>query len=131
MGMVSGILPVVGVPLPFVSYGTAMVTLGLGLGFLTSISRNRRSVQTWESGRFWATPPPASANLPGSRIGMPSATTAQSGSSTARRGRANGHRVEHHEVGRDRRYQNFHGDGSGWHSTFAPILFRSQRALDC
>jgi rod shape determining protein RodA len=30
MGMVSGILPVVGVPLPFVSYGgTAMVTLGL------------------------------------------------------------------------------------------------------
>ena len=47
MGMVSGILPVVGVPLPFVSYGgTAMVTLGLGLGFLTSIARNRRSVQT-------------------------------------------------------------------------------------
>ena len=33
MGMVSGILPVVGVPLPFVSYGgTAMVTLGLGAG---------------------------------------------------------------------------------------------------
>ena len=47
MGMVSGILPVVGVPLPFVSYGgTAMVTLGLGLGFLTSIARNRRSVQS-------------------------------------------------------------------------------------
>ena len=47
MGMVSGILPVVGVPLPFVSYGgTAMVTLGLGLGFLTSIASNRRSVQT-------------------------------------------------------------------------------------
>jgi rod shape determining protein RodA len=45
--MVSGILPVVGVPLPFVSYGgTAMVTLGLGLGFLTSIARNRRSLQT-------------------------------------------------------------------------------------
>ena len=44
MGMVSGILPVVGVPLPFISYGgTAMVTLGLGLGFLTSIARNRRS----------------------------------------------------------------------------------------
>ena len=35
MGMVSGILPVVGVPLPFVSYGgTAMVTLGLALGVL-------------------------------------------------------------------------------------------------
>ena len=34
MGMVSGILPVVGVPLPFISYGgTAMVTLGLGLGY--------------------------------------------------------------------------------------------------
>ncbi|MDI3382498.1 rod shape-determining protein RodA [Xenophilus aerolatus] len=47
MGMVSGILPVVGVPLPFVSYGgTAMVTLGLGLGILMSISRARRLVQT-------------------------------------------------------------------------------------
>ncbi len=47
MGMVSGILPVVGVPLPFISYGgTAMVTLGVGLGILTSIARNRRSVQT-------------------------------------------------------------------------------------
>ncbi len=43
MGMVSGILPVVGVPLPFVSYGgTAMVTLGLGLGILLSIARRRR-----------------------------------------------------------------------------------------
>ena len=43
MGMVSGILPVVGVPLPFVSYGgTAMVTLGLGLGILMSISKARR-----------------------------------------------------------------------------------------
>jgi rod shape determining protein RodA len=47
MGMVSGILPVVGVPLPFVSYGgTAMVTLGLGLGMLMSISKSRRLVQT-------------------------------------------------------------------------------------
>ncbi|MDQ7956326.1 MAG: rod shape-determining protein RodA [Pseudomonadota bacterium] len=47
MGMVSGILPVVGVPLPFVSYGgTAMVTLGLGLGILMSISRARRLAQT-------------------------------------------------------------------------------------
>ena len=46
MGMVSGILPVVGVPLPFISYGgTAMVTLGLGLGILMSISKNRRLVQ--------------------------------------------------------------------------------------
>ena len=43
MGMVSGILPVVGVPLPFVSYGgTAMVMLGLSLGMLMSIARSRR-----------------------------------------------------------------------------------------
>jgi rod shape determining protein RodA len=47
MGMVSGILPVVGVPLPFVSYGgTAMVTLGLALGMLLSIARAKRLVQT-------------------------------------------------------------------------------------
>jgi rod shape determining protein RodA len=47
MGMVSGILPVVGIPLPFISYGgTAMVTLGLGLGILMSIARSRRLVQT-------------------------------------------------------------------------------------
>ena len=42
MGMVSGILPVVGVPLPFISYGgTAMVTLGMVLGMLMSIARSR------------------------------------------------------------------------------------------
>ena len=47
MGMVSGILPVVGVPLPFMSYGgTALVTLGLGSGILMSISRHRKLVQT-------------------------------------------------------------------------------------
>ena len=47
MGMVSGILPVVGVPLPFVSYGgTAMVTLGLGLGILMSVARSRRLMQS-------------------------------------------------------------------------------------
>ena len=47
MGMVSGILPVVGVPLPFMSYGgTAMVTLGLGAGILMSIHRHRNLVQT-------------------------------------------------------------------------------------
>ena len=47
MGMVSGILPVVGVPLPFVSYGgTAMVSLGLGLGILMSVSRSRRLMQS-------------------------------------------------------------------------------------
>lgn len=43
MGMVSGILPVVGVPLPFISYGgTAMVTLGLSLGMMMSIAKSRR-----------------------------------------------------------------------------------------
>ena len=47
MGMVSGILPVVGVPLPFVSYGgTSLVTLGLGTGILMSIHRHRKLVQT-------------------------------------------------------------------------------------
>jgi rod shape determining protein RodA len=46
MGMVSGILPVVGVPMPFISYGgTAMVSLGLGLGILMSISRSRGLMQ--------------------------------------------------------------------------------------
>ena len=43
MGMVSGMLPVVGVPLPFISYGgTAMVTLGLALGILMSVARAQR-----------------------------------------------------------------------------------------
>ena len=47
MGMVSGILPVVGVPLPFISYGgTAMVTLGLSLGMLMSIARAKQLVQS-------------------------------------------------------------------------------------
>mgnify|MGYP003618487236 FL=1 len=47
MGMVSGILPVVGVPLPFMSYGgTALVTLGLSLGILMSIARSRRLMQS-------------------------------------------------------------------------------------
>lgn len=46
MGMVTGILPVVGVPLPFISYGgTAMVTLGLALGMLMSIARSRGAMQ--------------------------------------------------------------------------------------
>lgn len=45
MGMVSGILPVVGVPLPFISYGgTAMVTLGLALGVLMSVARSQRQL---------------------------------------------------------------------------------------
>ena len=47
MGMVSGILPVVGVPLPFISYGgTALVTLGLACGMLMSIHRHRKLVQS-------------------------------------------------------------------------------------
>lgn len=47
MGMVSGILPVVGVPLPFISYGgTAMVTLGLALGMLMAMVKAKRLVQS-------------------------------------------------------------------------------------
>ena len=47
MGMVSGILPVVGVPLPFISYaGTAMVTMGVGLGILMSVARAKRLMQS-------------------------------------------------------------------------------------
>ena len=46
MGMVSGILPVVGVPLPFISYGgTSLVTLFIGVGILMSIHRHRMLVQ--------------------------------------------------------------------------------------
>ena len=45
VGMVSGILPVVGVPLPLISYGgTSMVTLMAGFGMLMSISTHRRLV---------------------------------------------------------------------------------------
>ena len=47
IAMVSGMLPVVGVPLPFMSYGgTAFVTLGLGSGILMSIQRHRKLIQT-------------------------------------------------------------------------------------
>ncbi len=47
MGMVAGILPVVGVPLPFISYGgTALLTLFVGIGILMSVHRHRRLVQT-------------------------------------------------------------------------------------
>jgi rod shape determining protein RodA len=43
IGMVSGLLPVVGVPLPLVSYGgTSMVTLLAGFGMLMAISTHRR-----------------------------------------------------------------------------------------
>jgi rod shape determining protein RodA len=47
MGMVSGILPVVGVPLPFLSYGgTALLTLFIGAGILMSVQKHRKLVQT-------------------------------------------------------------------------------------
>jgi rod shape determining protein RodA len=47
LGMVTGILPVVGVPLPFLSYGgTALLTLFVSIGMLMSIQRHRRLVQT-------------------------------------------------------------------------------------
>ena len=47
MGMVSGILPVVGVPLPLVSYGgTSLVTICLGMGILMSIQTHKKLVQS-------------------------------------------------------------------------------------
>ncbi len=47
MGMVSGILPVVGVPLPLISYGgTSLVTICLGLGILMSIQTHKKLVQS-------------------------------------------------------------------------------------
>ncbi|CAH2782028.1 MAG: Rod shape-determining protein RodA [uncultured Caballeronia sp.] len=43
IGMVSGILPVVGVPLPFMSYGgTALTTLGVAVGLIMSVLRQKR-----------------------------------------------------------------------------------------
>jgi rod shape determining protein RodA len=45
MGMVSGILPVVGVPLPLMSYGgTALISLFIGLGILMSVQAHRKLV---------------------------------------------------------------------------------------
>jgi len=47
MAMVSGLLPVVGVPLPLVSYGgTAMISLFIGLGVLMSVQAHRKLVTT-------------------------------------------------------------------------------------
>ncbi len=47
IGMVSGILPVVGVPLPWMSYGgTAMVTMSLSIGMLMSVQRHRKMMQS-------------------------------------------------------------------------------------
>jgi rod shape determining protein RodA len=45
IGMVSGILPVVGIPLPLISYGgTSLVTLMLGFGILMSIQTHKKLV---------------------------------------------------------------------------------------
>ncbi|UCF77045.1 MAG: rod shape-determining protein RodA [Betaproteobacteria bacterium] len=47
MGMVSGVLPVVGIPLPLISYGgTALVSICLGFGILMSIATHKRLIQT-------------------------------------------------------------------------------------
>jgi rod shape determining protein RodA len=47
MGMVSGVLPVVGVPLPFISYGgTSLVTLCLGIGILMAIHTHKKLIQS-------------------------------------------------------------------------------------
>ena len=46
-GMVSGLLPVVGVPLPMISYGgTSIVTLMTGFGILMSIQTHRKLLPT-------------------------------------------------------------------------------------
>lgn len=45
IGMVSGILPVVGVPLPMISYGgTSMITLAVGFGIIMSIHTHKRTL---------------------------------------------------------------------------------------
>jgi rod shape determining protein RodA len=47
MGMVSGILPVVGAPLPMISYGgTAILTLFIGFGMLMAISTEPKRIRT-------------------------------------------------------------------------------------
>jgi rod shape determining protein RodA len=47
MGMVSGILPIVGVPLPFLSYGgTALVSICIGIGILMSIATHKKLMPT-------------------------------------------------------------------------------------
>jgi len=47
MGMVSGILPVVGVPLPLISYGgTSLVSICIGIGILMSIHSHKKLIQT-------------------------------------------------------------------------------------
>jgi cell division protein FtsW (lipid II flippase) len=52
LAMVTGLFPVVGVPLPFVSYGgTAMIAALASVGILLNIERGSRSYQVWK--RRW------------------------------------------------------------------------------
>ena len=47
MAMVSGLLPIVGVPLPLISFGgSALVSLFIGLGILMSVQANRKLIKT-------------------------------------------------------------------------------------
>ncbi|HSB49246.1 MAG TPA: rod shape-determining protein RodA [Burkholderiales bacterium] len=47
IGMVCGILPIVGVPLPFVSYGgTALASICVGIGILMSVNSHKKLIQT-------------------------------------------------------------------------------------
>jgi rod shape determining protein RodA len=42
MGMVMGILPIVGVPLPFLSYGgSALITATLGVAVITNVANKK------------------------------------------------------------------------------------------
>src|SRR5690606_573870 len=79
MGMVSGMLPVVGVPLPFLSYGgTALVTLSVGIGILMSIHRNRMLVQKGSCTSLLSSPPsqPCSPPAAASRRVLPTPSRA-------------------------------------------------------
>ena len=93
MGMVSGILAVVGVPLPFISYGgTAMATLGIGLGMLMSIYKAKRLVQVGRiapPGRPEARSlPRGTAQRPGRRRGDPDSVAIVGVATWAARSRA-------------------------------------------
>jgi len=53
IGMVSGVLPVVGVPLPFISYGgSALITMLAALGLVMRVADESRTAVPWtKSGR--------------------------------------------------------------------------------
>jgi len=55
VAMVTGLVPVVGVPLPLVSYGgTSMLTMMIGLGFVLNAHVNRETrIRREELGPFW------------------------------------------------------------------------------